>query len=142
METSWMNGLIGGLMIGTAAAIYLLGNGRIAGMSGILQNAVTGFSVAQGRESALFMLAAFLSAGVVGIWLAPVTITMTHSLTALTVSGLVVGLGVAWGNGCTSGHGVCGLSRLSVRSLAATVTFMGGAAAAVFSIRHVLGWTL
>ncbi|MEM7403770.1 MAG: YeeE/YedE family protein [Pseudomonadota bacterium] len=142
LEAAWVNGLLGGLLIGSAAAIYMLGNGRIAGMSGILQKAFTDFSTDSGRHSALFMVAAFCSAGTIGLWLMPVSITVTHSVAALLVSGLTVGVGVAWGNGCTSGHGVCGLSRLSVRSLAATLTFMGGAAVAVFVIRHMLGWTL
>jgi uncharacterized membrane protein YedE/YeeE len=132
--------LVGGLMIGTAAAGFLLLNGRIAGISG-LTAALTGLSRAGAPRA--------LAAGFLGGMLAAATLalmiirrpdfTVTTSLPVLIVGGLLVGFGTRLGSGCTSGHGVCGLARLSPRSLAATATFMLAAAATVFVMRHVIG---
>ena len=136
MHPDWIFGLLGGLTIGIAAAILLLGNGRIAGISGILGGVLGGQNLAEG--------AAFL-AGLTGMGAlyaliagAP-AITVTGALPLLLAGGLLVGFGTRLGSGCTSGHGVCGLSRLSPRSLVATGTFMAVAAATVFAARHLLG---
>ncbi len=136
MNPDWIYGLAGGLLIGTASAILLLGNGRIAGISGILGGVLGGRNVGEGL--------AFL-AGLIGLpalytlTLGAPPITVTASMPLLVVGGLLVGFGTRLGGGCTSGHGVCGLSRLSPRSLVATGGFMGAAAVVVFALRHVLG---
>ncbi|CCG95255.1 putative transmembrane protein belonging to YeeE/YedE family protein [Marinobacter nauticus ATCC 49840] len=130
--------LTGGLLIGLAAASFLLLNGRIAGISGIL-----GGLLVPARRDILWRLA-FL-AGLVGtpsLWLLfaelpPIQIDAGYP--ALIVAGLLVGIGTRYGSGCTSGHGVCGLSRLSPRSLVATLSFMATGFLTVFVIRHLMG---
>ena len=136
MNPDWINGLIGGLLIGGASAVLLLGNGRVAGISGILGNVLGGRSL---PESIAFL------AGLVGLpalyamLVSPVAVNVTTSAPMLLAGGLLVGLGTRLGGGCTSGHGVCGMSRLSPRSLVATGAFMAVAGIVVFVTRHVIG---
>jgi uncharacterized membrane protein YedE/YeeE len=120
-----VQGLIGGLMIGTASAIMLLGLGRIAGVSGLAARAV-GITVdgAPRPLSIAFVIGLPLGAALVAILVGPVEARFEQGLAALIIAGLVVGFGTRLGSGCTSGHGVCGMSRLSARSLVATATFM------------------
>ena len=129
--------LVGGLLIGLAAALYVLGVGRIAGIAGIVAAALQSLR-RRGAGSALSW--AFL----IGLALAPWAWRMVAPLPAVRVevgplglisAGLLVGVGVRIGNGCTSGHGVCGLSRLSRRSLANVLAFMGAGAVTVFAMR-------
>ncbi len=133
---------IGGLLIGLSAAIMLLANGRIAGISGIFRGIL---EPQQGEFSwrALF-IGGLITGGAVMMLLSPelFAITIERSMIAVAVAGLLVGFGTRLGNGCTSGHGVCGLSRFSARSLVATVSFMATGAITVFVINHVLGGTL
>jgi uncharacterized membrane protein YedE/YeeE len=128
----------GGLLIGLSALLLMLTWGRIAGMTAI----IGGILPPLGRDWS--WKAAFLA----GAILAPLALSLTGyqveysvpvSTTALVIGGLIAGLGVTFGSGCTSGHGICGMARLSRRSIAATVTFMVFAIATVFLIRHVLG---
>lgn len=142
METAFtpLASLGGGMLIGLAATLLMLGFGRIFGATGIL----SGLVFVEGREE--FKWRAAL---VIGMILAPGMIyAVTGAMPELTVSvsplmivvgGVIVGLGASLGSGCTSGHGVCGLSRLSVRSFVAVPTFMATAAITVFLIRHVFG---
>ena len=132
--------LAGGLMIGTAAAGFLLLNGRIAGISG-LTAALTGLSRAGApRTLAAGFLGGMLAAAAVALaWIGRPDFAVTASAPLLIVGGLLVGFGTRLGSGCTSGHGVCGLARLSPRSLAATAIFMLAAAATVFVTRHLVG---
>ncbi len=136
MIQDWNFGLTGGFLIGTASAILLLGNGRIAGISGILGGVLRRKNLAEGL--------AFL-AGLIGLpalyalTMGAPAITVTSSAFLLVTGGLLVGFGTRLGSGCTSGHGICGLSRLSPRSLVATGVFMGTAAAVVFLLRHLIG---
>ena len=132
--------LAGGVMIGLAAVVFMAANGRIAGISGIVAGllppvdaagAVTRLAFVAGLVAA--PLAYFAATG------APPAQTVTGNLPLAVVAGLLVGFGAVHGGGCTSGHGVCGLSRLSARSAVATVTFMAAAAIVVFVTRHVLG---
>jgi uncharacterized membrane protein YedE/YeeE len=120
-----VQGLIGGLMIGLASAIMLLGLGRIAGVSGLAARA-TGIT-ADGAPRALalaFVIGLPLGAALVGLMLGPVVARFEQGTLALVLGGLLVGFGTRLGSGCTSGHGVCGMSRLSGRSLLATAIFM------------------
>ena len=132
-------GLAGGVLIGLAAAFYLLVNGRIAGISGILEEALKPASRTFGLSLAFLAglpLGALLIAG-----LAPGLLpkgTISGSSIAIVAAGLLVGVGARIGGGCTSGHGVCGLPRLSIRSIVATMMFMATAAITVFIVRHVI----
>lgn len=133
--TPWPS-LIGGALIGLAAAMLVLLNGRIAGISGILGGL---FRPLKGDIAwRIAFLAGMLGSPAVYMLLAPPPqpgIDAGHG--ALIVAGLLVGLGTRYGSGCTSGHGVCGLSRLSPRSLVATLAFMSAGFGTVFLIRHV-----
>jgi uncharacterized membrane protein YedE/YeeE len=128
----------GGILIGLGAALLLLANGRIAGISGILGGLLR---PARGDIGWRLAFVLGLLAAPLG-WLAmqampPAQIDHTPAL--LTVAGLLVGLGTRFGSGCTSGHGVCGIARLSPRSLVATLCFMVAGFATVFVTRHILG---
>jgi uncharacterized membrane protein YedE/YeeE len=140
LETDWILGLTGGLLIGLGGAVYLLGNGRIMGASGILGGLLDG----SGRNSMAERLA-FIA----GVILTPLVIALasgyrpdTHissNLIVLMVAGLLVGLGTRLANGCTSGHGVCGISRLSLRGVAATAVFMVAGVVTLAALRQLLG---
>lgn len=133
--TPW-SALAGGLLIGLAAAMFALLNGRIAGISGILGGLL------RPVRGDMAWRAAFI-AGLVGAPLAYATVSTLPAVQVdagdgiLAIAGLLVGIGTQYGSGCTSGHGVCGLSRLSLRSLAATAAFMGTGFAMVFVVRHL-----
>lgn len=134
------HGLAGGVLIGLAAGFYLLSVGRIAGISGILEGALKPAS--PGFVLNLSFLIG-LPLGAMLIWLlAPQLVPQVSfkgGMATIIAAGLLVGFGSRIGSGCTSGHGVCGLPRFSVRSLAATLTFMATAAVTVFVVRHVVG---
>lgn len=134
--TPW-SALLGGMLIGLAAAMFALLNGRIAGISGVLG----------GLLKPVRGDIAWRAAFVLGLVGAPLVYALFAVLPAvqieagdgaLIIAGLLVGVGTRYGSGCTSGHGVCGLSRLSPRSLVATVTFMAAGFATVFVLRHLL----
>jgi len=134
--TPWSS-LTGGVLIGAAAAMLVLLNGRIAGISGIIGGVL--------RPAGGDM--AWRFAFIAGLLVAPAAYRLFSSLPAPTIeagypvlllAGLLVGAGTRYGSGCTSGHGVCGLSRLSPRSLAATLAFMLAGFATVFAVRHLL----
>jgi uncharacterized membrane protein YedE/YeeE len=131
--------LAGGFLIGLSAALFLLLNGRRAGISGIV-----GGLMAPGCTDPIWRLCflAGLVLGPLGIsktgWLS-LNIEVNGSLPLMAVAGLLVGYGTSLGSGCTSGHGICGLARFSLRSLAATLTFMLSAGMTVYMVRHLLG---
>lgn len=131
-------GLIGGLMIGAAAAIFLLTAGRISGISGILEGAMRPSGSGFGWRIA-YLIGLPLGT-LLALALAPSVVAkpaLPASWGLLAVAGLLVGYGARLGGGCTSGHGVCGVSRLSPRSIVATCVFMAVAALVVFLTRHV-----
>jgi uncharacterized protein len=129
--------LLGGLLIGTASALFILANGRIAGISGILGGLLRPTS-GDVMWRLAFLLGLIISPAVLAPFVAPVIPTIEAGPTTLIIAGLLVGIGTRYGGGCTSGHGICGLSRLSPRSLIATLAFMGGGMAIVFAMRHLL----
>ena len=131
--------LSGGLLIGVSAALYLLLNGRIAGISGLTASAV-GLTGAGISPLGLGFLAGIVSGAAVAFaWIRHADFSITESPVLLIIGGLLVGFGTRLGSGCTSGHGVCGLARLSPRSMAATATFMIVAATTVLALRHIVG---
>jgi uncharacterized membrane protein YedE/YeeE len=133
----WSAGLAGGVMIGLGATLLLWSIGRVAGISSIASGALEG---ARGdRAWRLAFLAGLMIAGAIALQFAPAPPprTQTGPTPLLLAAGFLVGFGTRLGGGCTSGHGVCGLGRLSRRSLAAVVTFMGFAMATTFVARHV-----
>lgn len=135
--TPWMS-LGGGVLIGLSAIMLMIFNGRIAGMTGILTGIIPPVSTDWAWRIAFLAGAvlapvAFLAAGGVIPYAVPV------SLPLLALGGLIVGVGVYYGAGCTSGHGVCGMARLSPRSIAATITFMIATGITVYVVRHVAG---
>jgi uncharacterized membrane protein YedE/YeeE len=131
--------LAGGVLIGLAAALLVLLNGRIAGISGVI-----GGLLAPARGDVAWRVAFVLglvgAPGVYGLVAAWPRLQVDASDGALVMAGLLVGVGTRYGSGCTSGHGVCGISRLSPRSLVATATFMGTGFATVFVLRHLLSF--
>ncbi|WP_299191643.1 YeeE/YedE family protein [uncultured Litoreibacter sp.] len=140
MPLDWVWGLVGGLMIGTAAAVFLLMNGRIMGASGLLGGVVDGSRKGAARSEAVLFLAGLI--GVPFVWHmvrgAPET-HLTSNIAVLIAAGLCVGFGTRLANGCTSGHGVCGISRLSVRGIVATVLYLAAGGLTVLAFRHMLG---
>jgi uncharacterized membrane protein YedE/YeeE len=131
---------IGGVMIGLSAVLLMLWEGRIAGISGITSRLLppyrdadflSRFGFVTGLAAAPFAMMALTGNGVGQ--------TVSSNVLLMIGAGLLVGFGSVWGNGCTSGHGVCGLSRLSRRSFVATGTFMATAFATVFVVRHLIG---
>jgi uncharacterized membrane protein YedE/YeeE len=130
---------IGGALIGLSASILLAGSGRIAGISGIFGGALV--PKANDAEWRIWFLAGLISAGVVWRALSPASFgaPIAQPLLLTIFAGLLVGVGTQIGNGCTSGHGVCGISRGSKRSITATLIFMATAAITVFVVRHVAG---
>ncbi|MEX2335168.1 MAG: YeeE/YedE family protein [Pseudohongiella sp.] len=134
--TPW-TALAGGVLIGLAAALFILLNGRIAGISGI----VGGLLKPQRGDSLwrVLFVAGMLLAPLIWLMLAQLpAIRIDASYPLLVVAGLIVGISTRYGAGCTSGHGVCGISRLSPRSIVATLAFMGTGFLTVFIVRHVL----
>ncbi|OYW84877.1 MAG: hypothetical protein B7Z20_10095 [Sphingobium sp. 32-64-5] len=119
-----VQGLIGGLMIGVSAAIMLLGTGRIAGVSGMAARAIGLGGGAPRILAMIFVIGLPVGAALVAPIAGPVVSRFPMSLPVLAIAGLIVGIGTRLGSGCTSGHGVCGMSRLSKRSIVATLTFM------------------
>ncbi|MFA9218365.1 MAG: YeeE/YedE family protein [Sphingomonadaceae bacterium] len=142
MQIAWTHftpypALLGGALIGIAAALLLLLNGRIAGISGILGGLLQRVRGDTGWR--LAFLLGLTGAPLVWLLFAPLpAVSVEASNGALVLAGLLVGVGTRYGSGCTSGHGVCGLSRLSLRSLVATLVFMGSGFVTVFITHHLL----
>jgi len=130
--TPWLS-LGGGAMIGVSAVLLMATNGRIAGISGLTSRLFARDSDGEARGVSFFFVLGLLLAA--PLWLQWVP----SNPVLMAVAGLLVGFGATYGNGCTSGHGVCGISRGSARSIVATVTFMATAFVTVFVMRHVIG---
>lgn len=139
--TPWAS-LIGGLLIGAASVLYILGNGRIAGIAGIvgtaLQQVLKGQSPAKDPARWTFILGLILAPWLWSGFAEMPAVQVDVGTGGLVLAGLAVGVGVRMGSGCTSGHGVCGLSRGSLRSLANVLAFMAAGIATVTVLRHVL----
>lgn len=138
--TANLHALTGGLLIGLAASIFILFNGRIAGISGVFAGLLSNATIKQGWRIAFL----------IGLILAPIlyiqfftlpSVTLKASPSLTILAGLLVGVGTRLGNGCTSGHGVCGIARLSKRSIIATMTFMLTGMLTVYVTQHMIGTT-
>ena len=139
--TPWAS-LSGGVLIALATALYLFGNGRIAGIAGILASplraVMAGTSLRPDANRLLFVLGLLLAPWCWRLVSPLPTASVDVGKLGLIAAGLLVGIGVRMGNGCTSGHGVCGLSRFSMRSLVNVVAFMGAGFLTVFVLRHLM----
>lgn len=137
-DFNWLTALAGGILIGLSATLLLAFNGRIAGISGMVNGAIS-FRVEE-RWRWRF-LGGMVAGGALYEYLLPLPMTPRSELAPglMILGGLLVGFGTRLGNGCTSGHGVCGLGRLSGRSLVAVLTFLASAMVTVFAVRHGFG---
>ncbi|PWE52087.1 hypothetical protein DEM27_32945 [Metarhizobium album] len=131
--------LSGGVLIGLSAGLYLLTTGRIAGISGLAASAAGLTGMGFSKLGLGFLGGILAGAALAAAFIRRPEIAVTSSVPLLVIAGLLVGFGTRLGSGCTSGHGVCGLARLSPRSLTATLVFMAVAAATVFAVRLVTG---
>jgi hypothetical protein len=138
-EFAPLSGLVGGLMLGAAASALVLLSGRVAGISGIVAGGFRARGIELGWRAAFVLGLVLGPLAVALVKGAPVVVRVPASAAGLVLAGLLVGFGARLGGGCTSGHGVCGISRLSPRSLVATGVFIAAGIAVVFAVRHVLG---
>ena len=139
IPTEWLFGLTGGLMIGSAAAIYLLVNGRIMGASGIVGGLIDGTGRATAAERVAFVAGCLITPAAIAWVIGGAQTHITTNFAVIIVAGLLVGIGTRLANGCTSGHGVCGISRLSPRGIAATVCYLFAGATVMAIARHLWG---
>ncbi len=137
-HSAYIASLSGGLLIGIAAAMFVLLNGRIAGISGILAGLLQA-SKGDKLWRVMFVLGMVIAPFVYRLAFDLPAVTIEAGTIQLIIAGLLVGLGTRYGSGCTSGHGVCGISLGSIRSVAATLTFMTGGFITVYLTRHLLG---
>jgi uncharacterized protein len=130
---------IGGVLLGIAASTLLLANGEVCGISSILGGAA--FAPRADRVWRVVFLAGLLTGGALVAWVdrSALALATEQSIWSAAASGVIVGIGTRMGEGCTSGHGLCGIARFSERSIVATLVFMATGAATVFVVRHVLG---
>ena len=140
METDWIMGLVGGLVIGLATSLYLLGNGRIMGASGIIGGLVDKSGWTSAADRIVFLLG-LISAPSIYIFIFDVEADTkaTTNVMILILAGLLVGIGTRLANGCTSGHGVCGISRLSVRGITSTIFYIVAGVVSVVLLRNLWG---
>jgi uncharacterized membrane protein YedE/YeeE len=140
METDWIIGLVGGLMIGLAASLYLLGNGRIMGASGIIGGLVDKSGWTSAADRIVFLLG-LISAPSIYIFIFDIEADTkaTTNVIILILAGLLVGIGTRLANGCTSGHGVCGISRLSIRGITSTIFYIVAGVVSVVLLRNLWG---
>ena len=140
MPTDWIMGLAGGFLIGTAGAVFLLLNGRIMGASGLLGGLIDGSGRHNFGERLAFVIGVIgLPAIAVTFLSANPTTNATSNAALLIIGGLLVGYGTRTANGCTSGHGVCGISRFSLRGIVATLIYIGAGGLTMVIGRHLLG---
>ncbi len=136
--TPWVYGVLGGLMIGSAAAVFLLFNGKIMGISGILGGLIDRSGLNTWGERVLFISGLVGAPALLSLFIKLPETKVTDNIGLLIIAGLLVGFGTRLGSGCTSGHGVCGISRLSLRSILSTFVYIG-AGAAIIVIARILG---
>lgn len=136
-EANIIGGLIGGALIGSAAALLLAFNGRIAGISGVLGGLITSRARSERAWRLAFLVGLITAPALYRLFYEALPLQLEADVPTLLAAGLLVGFGTRLGAGCTSGHGVCGLARLSPRSLTATVTFMSLGIATVYFVKNL-----
>jgi hypothetical protein len=139
MPLDWIMGLAGGLIIGIAAAVYLLVNGQIMGASGIIGGLVDGSGRHDWRERGALIAGLIIVPAIVALMMGGAQTHLTNNWAVIIIAGLLVGVGTRLANGCTSGHGVCGISRLSLRGIVATAFYIGAGGLTVAIFKHALG---
>lgn len=139
LEQDWIWGMVGGLMIGSAGAIFLLMNGRIMGASDMIGGLVDGTGRSSWAERAAFLAGLVAVPPLIVPLYSQVSTHITTNWAVIIAAGLLVGVGSRLANGCTSGHGVCGISRLSLRGIVATVFYILAGGIMLVLFRHVLG---
>lgn len=139
MEQDWIFGLAGGALIGIGGALYLLVNGRIMGASGIVGGVVDGSAGKQTTERLAFIAGLVAVPALLAFFVLKPDTHLTGNYIAIIAAGLLVGLGTRIANGCTSGHGVCGISRLSLRGIGATLVYIVAGGVSVVVFKHLLG---
>ena len=139
MNPDWISGLVGGLMIGLAASAFLLMNGRIMGASGILGGLIDLTGRANARERKFFLLGLVFSPVLLIQFTGVQNTHLTSNIFVIISSGLLVGIGTRLANGCTSGHGVCGISRLSLRGITATIFYLLSGVISIILFKTMLG---
>jgi len=138
MPVEWIYGLVGGLMIGGAASAFLLINGRIMGASGLLGGLLDGTGRANTAERVSFIAGLILTPALITYMGGAGQTNATTNIAVLVAGGLLVGIGTRIANGCTSGHGVCGISRFSLRGITATIAYLLGGGLTMLVFRHIL----
>ena len=139
MPIDWIMGLVGGGLIGTAAAIFLLVNGQVMGASGIIGGLVDGSGKQDWIERAALIAGLLIVPAIAAVAIGGSQTHLTGNWAIIIVAGLLVGVGTRLANGCTSGHGVCGISRLSLRGIVATAFYIGAGGLTVVIFKHALG---
>ena len=139
MPVEWVMGLVGGLLIGCAAAVFLLVNGRIMGASGLLGGLVDGSAGDDRGERIALIAGLVIVPGVIALVMGGAQTHLTANTGLVVVAGVLVGIGTRLANGCTSGHGVCGISRLSLRGIVATLVYVAAGAVTVVALRSLVG---
>ena len=139
MPIDWIMGLLGGLLIGAAGAVFLLVNGRVMGASGIIGGLVDRSGLSNWPEKAALIAGLIIVPAIMTLAMGIKPTYLTDNLLVVAIAGIFVGVGTRIANGCTSGHGVCGISRLSLRGIVATVFYIGAGGLTVMLFKHVLG---
>jgi len=139
MQMDWLYGLLGGGLIGLAGALFLLLNGRVMGASGLIGGLVDGSGHHDWQERAALIAGLFAVPAILALALGGSETHLTSNVAVIVIGGLLVGLGTRMANGCTSGHGVCGISRLSLRGIVATIMYIAAGGVTVVLFKHVLG---
>lgn len=139
MPIDWIMGLAGGALIGTAAAIFLLINGRIMGASGIIGGLIDGSGRHDWTERTALITGLLIAPGFAALAMGGAQTQLTGNWIVIIAAGILVGVGTRLANGCTSGHGVCGISRLSLRGIVATAFYIGAGGLTVVVFKHMLG---
>ena len=139
MNPDWINGLIGGGLIGLAGAVFLLANGRIMGASGIVGGLIDRSGTHNWQERASLIAGLIIAPAAISLVWGIAPTHATSNLAVLIIAGLFVGVGTRVANGCTSGHGVCGISRLSLRGIVATVFYILAGGLTVMLFKQILG---
>jgi uncharacterized membrane protein YedE/YeeE len=139
IPADWIWGLVGGLVIGSAAALYLLVNGRVMGASGILGGLADRSGWATAAERLAFLAGLVALPGLAVLLAGGAATNLTQNAAVIVAAGLLVGVGTRLAQGCTSGHGVCGISRLSLRGIVATVFYLLAGGVTIVAARHILG---